>query len=211
MKSFDVIAWHYDGAVYCDGCKPNVSDAEMDDNGGPVFADDEESTIGSTCDACGACYVAGEGWTPHDAAVGDGVTWFVCNRCNHHHPTTADLTSDPPECSNCGYGRGDMQPSTAGRHAAGYYVTPHSFDRLDICEAWSLLAHDWGLYAVAARLDRMSFKPAPGLSWRSLSENGRAYYLRADYLLRKLSKPELQATDRDDPHVGRKLRTVEAH
>jgi hypothetical protein len=51
-----------------------------------------------------------------------------------------------------------------------------NFNRFDICEAWSCLAHDWGLYAVAARLDDMGFTPSPLQSTETLSENARAIY-----------------------------------
>jgi len=50
------------------------------------------------------------------------------------------------------------------------------FDRYDICEAYSLLAHDHGLYDVVDRLNDIGFKPSPILSYRSLSENGREIY-----------------------------------
>jgi hypothetical protein len=35
------------------------------------------------------------------------------------------------------------------------------WDRFDICEAYNLLAHDWGLYDVKARLDNIPFRCAP--------------------------------------------------
>lgn len=53
------------------------------------------------------------------------------------------------------------------------------FDRFDICEAHYLFACEWHAgassaeYAIFGRLSRMQFRPAPGLSKRSLTENGR--------------------------------------
>lgn len=51
------------------------------------------------------------------------------------------------------------------------------WDRFDICEAFNLLAHDWGLYDVKARLDAMSFTAAPSAEfYEGLTNNGRAIY-----------------------------------
>ena len=56
------------------------------------------------------------------------------------------------------------------------------FDRYDICEAWYLFAADYNgggghwLYAKLSQLVRMGFKPAPGLCWDSLTENGQTIY-----------------------------------
>ena len=50
------------------------------------------------------------------------------------------------------------------------------FDRYDICEAYSLLAHDHGLYDVVDRLHSLGYKPNPTLSYHSLSDNGREIY-----------------------------------
>ena len=50
------------------------------------------------------------------------------------------------------------------------------FDRYDICEAYSLLAHDHGLYDVVDRLHGLGYKPNPTLSYRSLSDNAREIY-----------------------------------
>lgn len=102
MNSADVLAYTYDGAVYCDECSPEserlapVSHDEV----GAIFADDESDVIGSTCDTCRACYVAGWGWTPHEDAVGPKVAWLVCGSCNHHHPTI-DPMDAPERCANC--------------------------------------------------------------------------------------------------------------
>ncbi len=51
------------------------------------------------------------------------------------------------------------------------------FDRFDICEAFSLLAHDYGLYDMYVRLNRLGFK-ASGSSefYEGLTENGQAIY-----------------------------------
>ena len=51
------------------------------------------------------------------------------------------------------------------------------WDRFDICEAYNLLAHDWGLYDVKARLDGIQFKCAPSAEfYDGLSENGQAIF-----------------------------------
>lgn len=77
MNSYDVIAWHCDGAVYCPDCEPAGAD--------PVFADNASEENGATCDACGACLV-GLDWLPHDAAVGPTVRWSRCISCNAQQP-----------------------------------------------------------------------------------------------------------------------------
>jgi len=54
--------------------------------------------------------------------------------------------------------------------------TNATFDRFDICEAWSLAAHDYGQYGVITRLGRMHFR-APMLNTRGdLTENGQEIY-----------------------------------
>ena len=51
------------------------------------------------------------------------------------------------------------------------------FDRFDICEAFNLLAHDYGLYDVKARLDAIPFKCAHSAEfYDGLSDNGKAIY-----------------------------------
>lgn len=51
-----------------------------------------------------------------------------------------------------------------------------SWNRFDICEAWSVLAHDFGLYGLAERLRRMGFRPSRSLSRESLSPNAAHIY-----------------------------------
>jgi hypothetical protein len=59
------------------------------------------------------------------------------------------------------------------------------WDRFDICEAYNLLAHDWGLYDVKARLDGISFRCAPAAEfYEGLSENGKAIFDYQDAKLR---------------------------
>ena len=51
------------------------------------------------------------------------------------------------------------------------------FDRFDICEAFNLLAHDFGLYDVKTRLDSLGFKSAASAEfYDGLSDNGRDIY-----------------------------------
>ena len=62
--------------------------------------------------------------------------------------------------------------------SGGRLVYRHGyFDRFDICEAYNLLAHDFGLYDVKARLDNLGFRCAPSAEYYDgLSENARAIY-----------------------------------
>jgi hypothetical protein len=53
-----------------------------------------------------------------------------------------------------------------------YYIS----DRIELLEVWSVLAHDYGLYGVQGRLDRMGFKPRPHLCYDSLTPDQKAYY-----------------------------------
>ncbi len=51
------------------------------------------------------------------------------------------------------------------------------WDRFDICEAWNLLAHDYGLYDVKDRLNRLEFKCAPSAEfYEGLGENSKVIY-----------------------------------
>jgi hypothetical protein len=56
------------------------------------------------------------------------------------------------------------------------------YSRIDICEAWYLYASLYHggqgskLYEVFGRLDRLDFRPAPGLSEDSLEENSREIF-----------------------------------
>lgn len=58
------------------------------------------------------------------------------------------------------------------------------FDRFDICEAWFLYAcryhggQNSKLYEILGRLENMRFKAAPGLDYKSLTENGKSIYRR---------------------------------
>ena len=59
------------------------------------------------------------------------------------------------------------------------------FDRFDVCEAFNLLAHDWGLYDVKARLDAIPFRCAPSAEFfEGLTENGKAIYEDHDARIR---------------------------
>jgi hypothetical protein len=64
---------------------------------------------------------------------------------------------------------------------------PGYFDRFDICAAYNLLAQDFGLYDIKARLDSMDLWAShlqsvafiharPAQYYHALSENGRAIY-----------------------------------
>ncbi len=65
-----------------------------------------------------------------------------------------------------------------------------AFDRFDICEAYLVLEWDWNQggwlherpsnrrrhESTDVQLRRMQFKPAPSLSYETLSENGKEIY-----------------------------------
>ena len=63
------------------------------------------------------------------------------------------------------------------------------WNRYDICEAFNLLAHDYGLYDVRTRLDNMGFKCGVSRDlYKNLDENGQAIYdYHADLLDRGVS------------------------
>ena len=54
--------------------------------------------------------------------------------------------------------------------------------RFDICEAWYCYASDYHggqsskLYSKFAQLDRIEFRPAPNLSYDTLTEKGKEIY-----------------------------------
>lgn len=51
--------------------------------------------------------------------------------------------------------------------------------RIGICDVFSALAHDYGLYGIAARLDRMGYRPSPFIGvggTRGLDESQYAVY-----------------------------------
>lgn len=43
-------------------------------------------------------------------------------------------------------------------------------DRIGICEVFSCLAHDYGLYGIATRLEQMGFRPSPMLNTDRLDD-----------------------------------------
>lgn len=84
MHACDILAYVYDGAIYCDECRPAGHDS---DECSPIFGDHESDVIGATCDTCGSCYVDGNGWTLHGDATDPQVTrWAKCRLCGHQHP-----------------------------------------------------------------------------------------------------------------------------
>ncbi len=58
-------------------------------------------------------------------------------------------------------------------------------DRIARCEVWSVLAHDYGLYGINARLHRMGFKPSPILTRETLHEDQLEYYFERESLAMK--------------------------
>ena len=64
------------------------------------------------------------------------------------------------------------------------------FDKYDICEAYNLLSHDYGLYDVKTRLNVMGFKSSKEAEfYEGLTENGQAIYDNASTLLDRNESP----------------------
>lgn len=123
MNACDVVGYVYDGACYCDGCKPDAPDDEV----GVMFADGIDESTGATCDTCGACLVdMGDACAPsweilgtRDAAgtyatteTGRATRWATCNRCNasrpHYKPdarTRLRALCGDASCPSCATGR----------------------------------------------------------------------------------------------------------
>lgn len=69
--------------------------------------------------------------------------------------------------------------------------------RIGTCDVFSALAHDYGLYGIATRLERMGYRPSPAIAtgdMRGLDESQYAAYLdleeranRTDPYARRLS------------------------
>lgn len=57
------------------------------------------------------------------------------------------------------------------------------FDRYDICEAYWLLYCEWGEYAWSNKFHNVAFKPAPTLSYKNLTKNGKAIYAAKEAVL----------------------------
>lgn len=108
MKSYDVIGYTYDGAAFCDDCKPTVRDDESADELGVIFAENDFETIGTTCDACRRCYT-GAGWMDHSEATNAAFTlWSKCSSCNTQRPHERAYAADESRelstggCVSCG-------------------------------------------------------------------------------------------------------------
>lgn len=75
------------------------------------------------------------------------------------------------------------------------------FDRFDICEAYCVLEWDYNIggwlperpsnqrrmESIGVQLHRMQFKPAPSLTYNTLTENGREIY---DQAVERLGLPK---------------------
>lgn len=68
MNTFDIVAWHWDGAIYCPACLPDEDKepARYEGIGGPVFADDE-GWEDACCGACGHSIRCAAGYGLDDA------------------------------------------------------------------------------------------------------------------------------------------------
>lgn len=84
MHCFDIIAYHFNGSVYCPDCADDLDDDDPEVS--PVFAEHEEEEIGSTCDDCRSCYIFSDHGSEWMRTPFDGVRWAICNSCNHHFP-----------------------------------------------------------------------------------------------------------------------------
>ena len=60
-------------------------------------------------------------------------------------------------------------------------------DRIGRLEVWSCLAHDYGLYGIVARLDRMKFRPSPLLNTDRLDEEQKTLYAENEHLAKVTS------------------------
>lgn len=105
MKAWDIIAYAYDGAIYCPECTPK-DDTEEEQS--PVFAESESNILGYTCGACGAWYSPDDGWTTTDP---HSYRWARCRECNTqvpYQPSVYDrlkARQEKLECPNCIRGR----------------------------------------------------------------------------------------------------------
>jgi hypothetical protein len=105
MHSFDIIGYVEDGCIICTDCF--IGD-DTDDETSPIFVDNGEETIGSTCDTCQSFLGPDLAWHPlEDATV---YRWPGCKRCNPRSPTTTTPIHDSGapqrlECPSCRTGR----------------------------------------------------------------------------------------------------------
>jgi hypothetical protein len=79
--AYDPVMFTYEGSAYCPDCEP--TDVPRDEVGA-CFEDSDAH--GATCDGCGACYVEGYGWEPHEVAVGPLTVWTLCDGCGSQKP-----------------------------------------------------------------------------------------------------------------------------
>lgn len=102
MNAADILAYTYDGEIYCSDCfKDDESNPEI----GVWFADNENDLIGDTCGSCRAWYAPDQGWT-HDSPK--DYRWITCPRCNSQRPyarddrgTRVDSFRGKLSCINC--------------------------------------------------------------------------------------------------------------
>jgi len=108
MKSYDIIGYTYDGAAYCDECKPMVRDDESPDEIGVIFAENDFETIGTTCDGCNACYTGSRWTTREDATNANHHLWSKCSECNAQRPHERSYAAEEVRelrhggCASCG-------------------------------------------------------------------------------------------------------------
>ena len=103
--AYDPVLFTYNGCAFCPDCEPE--DAPREEVGACFEASDAH---GSTCEGCGACFVAWDGWLPRDEAVGAGVVWTCCDACNAQKPYArdtylADRKAIKARCTDCGRGK----------------------------------------------------------------------------------------------------------
>lgn len=65
-------------------------------------------------------------------------------------------------------------------------------DRIGICEVYSCIAHDWGLYRLNTRLYRLGFKPSIMLTTEKLEESQKDLYNEINL---QLENNEITETD----------------
>lgn len=86
MNSADIIAYHFDGAVYCPDCTDN-EDMQDNEECSPVFADSLEDEIGATCDSCRNCLSDNGEWiSGEDITDKRFYRWSECTYCGEQRP-----------------------------------------------------------------------------------------------------------------------------
>lgn len=105
MNACDIVAYAYDGAVYCSDCEPKGKGVDRDQVS-PWFADSMDELEGSTCDTCAAFFAEGEWRTKEEVRE---FRWSTCGECNSQKPhdrgdarVRLQALQGQLRCSDCG-------------------------------------------------------------------------------------------------------------